>query len=361
MPRSVWGQVYYRKDTNKWCVRVPSGETESGRTSYTCLTVGSGHKAKARAGRILAKAHKQHIIERLAPTKDTPGRVTVLEAVGAYIDSVDISPRTVVSYRQTLRHLGSHRLGKMPVKAVTFEDVEAWLHDLPLARGTKRVHFAVISASFKRLVRTGTMAENPADRVKRIKPTRAAKAIFRPDEIERLRAVCEGDILVVLVLGLYTGARTSEIQTIRWGDVDLAARTVLIRRAKTSNASTIRLHQEVVRVLQAHRAAGGRVPQSRDLVVEIVGVWSVFRRRLDHAGITRPGISPHSMRHTFATYFVVRGGNLRSLQGILGHASLSTTERYVRDLPELADTEIDALDFTAVERTGSVPAESAHA
>jgi integrase/recombinase XerD len=354
MPRRVWGQVYYRKDTGNWCLRFPNGRTPSGRTSYTCRAIGPGPKGEKLAKRLLGQAHREYVLGRLKPAKpDTPGRLTVAQMLAAYIDSVDRPEKTVTSYRRTLALLGP--LGEKAAADVTPSDIEVWLRSLKVGRASKRRHYGILRAAFTRAIRDRAIKENPAAYVARPKAPKRPKDILRHGEIERLRRVCDGDMRVVLFLGLYAGPRSGEMLALTWGDIDLDARTVLIRRTKTSNSSTVRLHREVVEVLKEHRAAAPRVPQPTDRVLSVRFVWHAFRTRLDRAGITRPRISPHSLRHTFASHFIARGGSLRRLQSILGHSSLSTTEQYVRDLPELEETDIDALDFGGGERTASVP------
>lgn len=339
MPRRTWGQVYQRPDSPRWYIRYPSGrKTPRGRTAYVVRAVGTEEEAES----ILAALHRKRLLGAEPAAEDAT--LTLPHIITAHIEAVDRPESTVTAYRQTLALVASSKLGRVPARDVAPSDLEALIRGF--APATQRRHLAVIGGAYERAIRDELLAVNPARRAKAARKKSRAKEILRAAEIDRLRQVCEGAMRAFLEIGLHTGARSGEIVALRWRDIDWGARTVTIRRSKTGNASTMRLHRDVARVL------GGMRGGPDELVAPVNRPWHAFRAALRRAEVSRPGVSPHSLRHTFATRWVANGGNLRRLQRILGHSSIATTERYVRDLPDLADEEIDGIEYGA-RRTGA--------
>lgn len=352
MARRCWGQVYQRPDSPRWYVKYPSRhKIKGGRTGYVVMAAGD---TQEEAEIVLADAFRRHLASKgRQPQEDADndrGALTLAEVVARHITAEDRAEGTVTAYRQSLALLERSPLATKAAADVTPADLEGWLASLRLSTGTKRRHLIPVAGALQRAYRDGLIPENPAKRVRRPREGSRVKEILRAEEIDRLRQVCEGDARALLELGLHTGARAGELRALLWQDIDFGARTVTIRRPKTHNSSTLRLHEVAKEALFAHRSATGARPD--EPVMRISDTVAVFARRLRWAGITRPGLSPHSLRHTFATHFVASGGDLFRLQRILGHGSIKTTERYVRALPDLADAEIDALEFGESRRSG---------
>ena len=118
------------------------------------------------------------------------------------------------------------------------------------------------------------------------------------------------------------------------GDVDLAARTVRVL-GKGSKERIVPFGQPALAALSAYLPARLNArPRSQALFVNARGgrltdrwVRQIVTHRVKQVAMTRR-LSPHSLRHSFATHLLERGADLRSIQELLGHASLSTTQRY---------------------------------
>jgi len=134
-----------------------------------------------------------------------------------------------------------------------------------------------------------------------------------------------------------TGLRVSELVTLEVNQVDLESR-VLLARGKGNKERLVPVGAPAADALRAW--LGGprervlRLRRSRDLFVTPLGrrmtrqgFWKLLGRYARAAGITRR-ISPHKLRHSFATHLLEGGADLRAVQAMLGHASISTTEIY---------------------------------
>lgn len=129
----------------------------------------------------------------------------------------------------------------------------------------------------------------------------------------------------LLTLLIDTGARATEISTLRRQDI----KTDTITVAGKTGERVIPISEETRRLLisladpnQEYIFMGERGPLTRH------GVYRVIRGCMARAGISGPKLGPHRLRHTFGRAYIVAGGDLRSLQNIMGHTSISTTERY---------------------------------
>jgi len=204
---------------------------------------------------------------------------------------------------------------------------------------------ATLRSFHKWMLKKGITSTNPMTLIRTPKqPKRLPKAIT-VDQVERLLAVPEDNDLLgardrAMLETLYsTGMRVGEIVGLNRGDLDLAGEAVLIR-GKGRKERIIPLGQHALRALRHYLtmldASGFADPsdESKALFVNKHGsrlssrsVRRKLAKYLQTAGLD-PEISPHTLRHSFATHMLDNGADLRSVQELLGHQSLSTTQVY---------------------------------
>lgn len=262
-----------------------------------------------------------------------------------------VSSHTLAAYRADLSRFARWRRihAPGPLSAVSIATLGGYVDDLNrsgLAPPSVCRHLASLSTFFRFLIFEGRLTENVAkllvapavwDRLPTVlSPTAVDRLLEIPDAGSRLgrrdRAALET---------LYaTGCRASEVVSLRPADVDLVrgmARCVgkgnkerqvpLGRRACEAlslylgkdRPSLVRLHPDTVEIFVSK---SGR-PLSR------IGLWSIVKRHARTAGL-KGEVSPHTLRHSFATHVLAGGADLRVVQEMLGHASIATTQIYTR-------------------------------
>jgi integrase/recombinase XerD len=254
------------------------------------------------------------------------------------------APRTVDAYRRDLAALAAH-LGKSPADATT-EDIESWLADLR-ARGQAPSSIARRAAAarafYRHLVLLGLRVDNPASEIDL--PRRCARLprTLSPAEVERLIGAANGTTprslrdraLVELLYG--AGLRVSEAVGLERGGVDLDNRLVRCV-GKGDKERIVPLGREAAEALRRYLSRGRPYLDRRhrpDLFLNAqggaltrAGAFLILRKLAEKAGLDPKRVHPHILRHSFATHLLEGGADLRSVQEMLGHADLGTTELY---------------------------------
>ena len=195
---------------------------------------------------------------------------------------------------------------------------------------------------FRYACREKLLSHDPADALAMPRPARTLPALLDLDEIKRLMSAADGTTmerdraLVALLYG--AGLRVSELVTLELNGVSLDAGLVRAR-GKGDKERVVPIGGPVIDILTTYLNSGRpRQVKTRQTPLLFPGrslskpltrqaVFKILRRLALAAGINRD-ISPHKLRHAFATHLVQGGADLRSVQVMLGHADLRTTEIY---------------------------------
>ncbi len=260
------------------------------------------------------------------------------------VSAARLAPRTVEAYRRDLESLSSW-LGK-PVAQSTTDDLERYLAELRaqgLASTTIARRAAALRSFFRHQSLLDGRAENPAAELDLPRRTRRLPRTLSPGEAERLVEAAQGTTpramrdhaLVELLYG--AGLRVSEAVGLERGAVDLDERFVRTvgKGGKERVVPIGRPAAEALRRYLAH----GRLHLDRRHRPELflnakggpltrAGAFLILRTLAGKAGLEPERIHPHLLRHSFATHLLEGGADLRSVQEMLGHADLATTELY---------------------------------
>ena len=254
------------------------------------------------------------------------------------------SPRTVEAYRRDLADFARFR-GGSPAGA-SGDDVQDWLTDLR-ARGLAPSSIARKASAartfYRHLVLLGVREDNPAADVPLPRKRTKLPRSLTPGEVERLIEASNGvhprnlrdRALVELLYG--AGLRVSEAVGLERGSVDLEERIVRCV-GKGDRERLVPLGREAVEAVRRYLSRGRPYLDRRhrpELFLNAqggaltrAGAFFVLRRLALRAGLDPGRVHPHLLRHSFATHLLEGGADLRSVQEMLGHADLGTTEVY---------------------------------
>ena len=181
---------------------------------------------------------------------------------------------------------------------------------------------------------------NPTKGVKKQRMENRRDRFLSEAEIQSLLSMCSPRIYPILVCALLTGMRRGEILGMRWENVSLERNIIYILQTKTGQPREIPLAPKLKEVLLAMRPC----PFGPVFDVPVITLRRYFKETLKKAGI--PSCRFHDLRHTFASHFIMRIGNLPALQRILGHASARMTQRYAHLAPDYMMAEMVRFDRT---------------
>lgn len=270
----------------------------------------------------------------------------------SYLEGVrNLSPNTVRAYRIDLEAYVSWlaREGVVGQKA-SHRDLRRYLADLTRAGYSTRTvnrHLSAVRGLYRWLVREGRVTADAAAALASPKIAKTLPRTMSDSDVDLLVAGCdlsdaEGLRDCAFLELLYaTGARISEVARLKLGDIDFAQRQVLLF-GKGSKERVVPVYERALNAVTRYMRDGRpelltrkKEPlQTTSLFISARGnVMSAdalrkrFERHARLAGLDA-GITPHAMRHTYATELLSGGADLRSVQELLGHESLATTQIY---------------------------------
>lgn len=218
--------------------------------------------------------------------------------------------------------------------AITAENIEAFKEHLSIVKGySKSSIYLYVRAIQSFLLYIGLDSLGHLTAPKR--PQKVPNYLMN-EEVSAIITSCKNlkERLMVKLL-VYTGIRVSELCSIRVQDIDLNSKTLKIRNGKGDKDRLVVFSEKAVPDLRLYlmelREGKGRTdflfPTSKSTRVSPVTVERVVRNIVKRSGIQKK-ITPHTFRHTFATSLLRNGADLRIIQLLLGHSSISTTQIY---------------------------------
>ncbi|HVS13383.1 MAG TPA: tyrosine recombinase XerC [Thermoanaerobaculia bacterium] len=281
-------------------------------------------------------------------------------AIDRYLEHLELerglSAHTVRAYRGDLEgflaflradYHGRERVTPPEVDAAAVRSFLAWLARRGLGRKSQGRALSAVRGLFRWASREGLVESNPATGIPTPKAPKTLPRHLRPHEIEALLdapAGRDGPLAVrdraLLELLYATGLRVSELVSLDWRDLDLDGRVLRVL-GKGGKERMVPFGRQAAAALRAWLQewdalrAGATHPDPGEPVwlnyqgtrLSVRSVRRVVDRAVEEAALAA-GVHPHTLRHTFATHLLEVGADLRSIQELLGHASLSTTQRY---------------------------------
>jgi site-specific recombinase XerD len=256
------------------------------------------------------------------------------------------SPRTVATYRTSISEFRKFR-PEGHWRSLTADDYRAWMQALmknSMARASIRVRFSALRAFYdflvmRQLVPKNTLRELSLPKTEKNLPrflttTQVETLIETPANVPRTKQAPAWSALrdlAIIELFYSTGMRLSELAGLDVRDVDVIGETARVT-GKGARERVCPVGGPALEAISKYRQAAAVhngplfINKSRRRLTTR-SIWAMIKARLVQAGLPA-NLSPHKLRHTFATHLLDNGADLRSVQTLLGHASLSTTQIY---------------------------------
>ncbi len=261
------------------------------------------------------------------------------------------SPHTIKAYQEDVdslrQFLATHAAAAPAIRDLTTTRLRAYLahlHEQRLSKATIARRLSSLRTFLKYLCREGVLAKNPATGLRTPKQRSQLPTVLGAKEIAALLTAPDGSTRLgcrdraIFETFYSTGLRVSELVGINLSDLDLDSGVVTVR-GKGKRERLAILGSGARAAIRRWLAFRGRTAEGRSVDCDALflnhqggritarSVARILTKHLKRAGIATHA-SPHSLRHSFATHLVDRGADVRSVQELLGHRSLSSTQIY---------------------------------
>jgi len=252
-----------------------------------------------------------------------------------------LSKNTLLAYQRDLIAFNEW-LRKRNVE-MTRQEISIYLSELN-KKGRKPATIGRVLASlrgwFEWQKATGLIGQDPCETLHNPRRVRKLPNVLTPDEVTALLETAKTTREKAIVELLYgAGLRVTELVKLNWSDISLNQRQVRCF-GKGSKERLVPLGLPAVTALHAlaadekYKPAGKNTSQARPVLLDRsnrritrLAVWQILKRLAQAAGFSKK-LSPHTLRHTFATHLLENGADLRAVQELLGHANVVTTQLY---------------------------------
>jgi integrase/recombinase XerD len=273
------------------------------------------------------------------------------QPVAAWLDHLRVerglAENTLVAYENDLGKLVAFaeacRQPLLALRQAELAEFIASLGDRGLSARSQARHIHALRGLFRFAVREGLLERDPTENLRPPKAPRALPRYLTPSQVEALLAAPRTSTAVglrdraILEVMYATGLRASELVRLETASVDLELGLVRVF-GKGRKERLVPLGSQARGWIRRYLAgardelAKGRTRSSlfvslRGEALTSAGLWDLVRRHAVAAGVERV-LTPHVLRHSFASHLLERGADLRTLQAMLGHADISTTQIY---------------------------------
>jgi integrase/recombinase XerD len=279
-------------------------------------------------------------------TIERPSKRDLIREYLAYLQvERGLSPNSLSSYGRDLRRLNSWaNLKNTTVADLTRKDLRLWIASLSREGLSPATVSRAVSAArglFRFLMLDGHLKKHPAEDLDTPQGMAYLPRFLTEDEIDLLLSGPDLEThqgvrdRAILELMYATGMRVSEMVSLKLAEVDLDA-GLIVCHGKGSKQRRVPIGRSASHWLQTYIGIRTRVPsapEAPNLFVNSVGrpltrqvAWAAIKRYAAKGGLQN--VSPHTLRHSFATHLLQRGADSRSVQALLGHSDISTTQIY---------------------------------
>ena len=283
-----------------------------------------------------------------------------MEERGLSLQTMDFYKRKLSAFRKFLVQIKKVQC----LEKLTGEEIKFYIESKYSKNkvNTFNCHARALRAFFNYLERDGYLIANPARNIKPKKVRKEKIDYFTIDQVRKLITSFDlrykselRNLLIVLIL-LDTGVRNSELVRINLEDINFQERSIYVYATKTNTFRTVYYSKETERILNVYRREVLKGAEKGPLLVKFhcqfnepmldsgintEMVYGLLSRKAKKVFGPNFKMNPHKFRHTFATHFVINGGDPFSLRDLLGHTNIETTKIYVDMSPKDLKTKHD--------------------
>ncbi|MFH1618621.1 MAG: tyrosine-type recombinase/integrase [bacterium] len=262
------------------------------------------------------------------------------------------SPSSYLRDIQILRHLSENiRVDKLAsITAPKLESYKTHRQEQGAKPSTINREFNTIKAMLNKAVAWGSLSGNPARTVKKFRETKRQVRFLSPEEIKSLVSAAKDRMRFMIMTFLYTGLRRNELINLTWNDLDFRQKLLIVQSKEGWNPKDyevrhIPLNERLLNILGSLNKNNSRYIFSNKNGERLIGnvLTRDFRKLAKSCGIKNASI--HTLRHTFASYLVMNGVDVYTVQKLLGHSSIKTTEIYAHMAPDYLKSAVSRLSF----------------
>lgn len=283
--------------------------------------------------------------EGLTRLAASPAIVGTLDSFIGALAGRKTRERTIATYCKVVRRFAEWLGDESTIAEVSAENIGRYqIERAKLAPATIAKDLSGIRAYCRWCIRAKLRSDDPTLELEWPKRTQPIPRALKARELRLLETVLAMPLPVLdvkqrhvrmrhnraILLMLYCGLRISEVPALDWRDVDLDEATLIVRDAKGGKDRAVAIHDRVLRNLAEtpeDRQKGAVCGKLNGKPISYKSMPHIFSDR--YLGSFGLEISAHQLRHTFAVQLLRAGADLRTIQTLLGHASLETTQRYL--------------------------------
>lgn len=288
-------------------------------------------------------------------------KITLQEFAESYLLDCDSthSPRWAKNKRLIFKNFlipffGANTL----IKNITNKKIDLYRAERlkTISKRTVNIEVNCLMAALRKAVEWGELDDDRIPRIKRLQESRGRVRFLSREEIQAIREAARAhsrEMEAYVLLMLFAGLRSGEALSLRWVDIDLAQKVLYIDprqdwKPKSGKGRVIPLPADL------HTFLGERRKEIPDAVLVVHGHTTPYmlKRRFQRVVIAanlpttgETAVTAHVLRHTYASYLVMRGVPLYTVSGLLGHSTVKTTEIYSHLAPDHLKMAVQGIDY----------------
>ena len=329
----------YKKDNGKWYCR---GRVEGER--YHMLCDGAETKEEAK---VLESAERYKIAQKHRGLVDEAKNYTLGHIMDNWVLSCKINNKSdkeaIIKRKYICEYFGRQK-NIMSIKPMDIDKFKLHLLNKGRSRATVNRYLAGIKRAYNLLIIDGLINYNPVKRGSMLDEDNKRNRYLTKTEWKRLKLALPENIYYIVVVALLTGFRLSNVLNLSWEQIDLNLGFIEVLKQDNKGRKAIRqpISENLLEVLmQLNPKKEGYLFINPDTGKPYTTIKKSFKTALLKARITN--FTFHDLRRTFGTWLLQEGVDIRTIQALLAHSDISTTERYLAISPETNKLAVDKI------------------